>query len=210
MIEPQCLNYATVPTFVNNGSVRQRGLTEGDVVRIGPYRLVVQNGEIEYVDKAAGILLQALNLSKRVGKKTILHDVSLIIQPREFVAIVGVFGTRRDALVLRGDRPGIRGCEAGRNRRAVSANTPADRAAIHAVGRARGLHHRVLRAGPVTPEAEGSTLVAKPVAAAGHLYQEPAAACDWLQLELRAVHQPFEHLLVASAGSPDRFDQLPR
>ena len=94
-------------TFVNNHPVQRRQLGDGDVLRIGPYRLVVEDGEITYSDETAGILLQALNLTRKAGKKTILRDLSLVIQPHEFVAIVGVSGAGKTTLLnaLSGLRP---------------------------------------------------------------------------------------------------------
>jgi len=84
---------STNRTYVNGEAIAERQLREGDVIRIGPYRLTVRQGEIEHFDETTGILLEALNLRKLVGKGTaILQDITLVVQPHEFVAVVGVGG----------------------------------------------------------------------------------------------------------------------
>ncbi|UCG88089.1 MAG: FHA domain-containing protein, partial [Gemmatimonadota bacterium] len=85
---------STNGTFVNGERVVQpRPLHREDVINIGPYRLVYLPEAIEAVDESGNLRLDALRLSKSVGKgKKLLNDVSIAIQPREFVAIVGVSG----------------------------------------------------------------------------------------------------------------------
>ncbi len=99
-------------TYVNGDAVAQRQLAEGDVVRIGPFRLTVRHGEIEHFDETAGMLLEAFGLTKQVGKgKTILQPITLVVQPHEFVGIVGVSGAGKSTLLgaLSGLRPATKG-----------------------------------------------------------------------------------------------------
>ncbi len=103
---------STNRTYVNGEAIAERQLREGDVIRIGPYRLTVRQGEIEHFDETTGILLEALNLRKLVGKGTaILQDITLVVQPHEFVAVVGVSGAGKSTLLgaLSGLRPATSG-----------------------------------------------------------------------------------------------------
>src|SRR5579859_353038 len=99
-------------TYVNGEAVTQRRLAEGDVVRIGPVRLTLRRGEIEHYDETAGMLLEAFGLSKQVSRgKTILNEITLVVQPHEFVGIVGVSGAGKSTLLgaLSGLRPATSG-----------------------------------------------------------------------------------------------------
>ncbi|HZQ38153.1 MAG TPA: FHA domain-containing protein [Dehalococcoidia bacterium] len=103
---------STNRTYVNGEAIAERELREGDVIRIGPYRLTVRQGEIEHFDETSGILLEALGLRKVVGKgTTILQEITLVVQPHEFVAVVGVSGAGKSTLLgaLSGLRPATSG-----------------------------------------------------------------------------------------------------
>jgi ABC-type multidrug transport system ATPase subunit/pSer/pThr/pTyr-binding forkhead associated (FHA) protein len=104
---------STNGTFVNGERVvGERILQPGNAIRIGPCRLVFGAEALERHDEEGNLRLDALHLSKTVGKGlTILQDISLSILPREFVAIVGVSGAGKSTLLdaLSGFRPATRG-----------------------------------------------------------------------------------------------------
>ncbi len=95
-------------TYVNGQPIREHQLTEGDVVRIGSSRLVLEHGRLRLVDEAGDLRLDAFHLWRVVGKGLrILQDVSLSIYPQEFVAVVGGSGSGKSTLLnaLSGYRP---------------------------------------------------------------------------------------------------------
>jgi len=104
---------STNGTFVNGERiVGERVLKPGDSIRIGPCRLVFGAESLERHDEEGNLRLDALHLSKTVGKgMTILQDISLSVLAREFVAIVGVSGAGKSTLLdaLNGFRPATRG-----------------------------------------------------------------------------------------------------
>lgn len=101
-------------TFVNGKRiVSDRILRPGDVIRIGPYRLIFNLDETVICQNEEGNLrLDALHLVK-VTKQgaTVLQDISLSILAKEFVAIVGVSGAGKSTLLdaLNGFRPATSG-----------------------------------------------------------------------------------------------------
>ena len=102
-------------TFVNGNQLRQRHiqpLTRGDVVQIGPFNLVYQGtGLFVPFSAERNFRLEAVDLTKTfyptnlLGFQnkhkpiTILNGLDLVINPREFVALVGGSGTGKSTLM---------------------------------------------------------------------------------------------------------------
>jgi ABC-type multidrug transport system ATPase subunit/pSer/pThr/pTyr-binding forkhead associated (FHA) protein len=100
-------------TFINGVQARgMRPLERGDVVQIGPFNLVY-NGSGIFTPYSAerNFRLEAVNLQKTVYPPnflgladksrpvTILHPLNLVINPREFVALVGGSGAGKSTLI---------------------------------------------------------------------------------------------------------------
>ncbi len=90
-------------TFVNGRRVTHAALRSGDVIRIGPFKFVYQPGNLTGFSDQGCIRIEGLKLTRQVpgqnGLKTILNQVSLCIQPREFVALVGGSGAGKSTLL---------------------------------------------------------------------------------------------------------------
>ncbi len=100
-------------TFVNGVQLKgERTLERGDVVQIGPFNLVYQGGGVFAPYSAErNFRLEAVNLEKRVYPAnflglanrsrplTILQPLNLVINPREFVALVGGSGAGKSTLM---------------------------------------------------------------------------------------------------------------
>ncbi len=100
-------------TFLNGSHLRQeRVLQQGDVIQIGPFNLVYRgHGTFTPYSAERNFRLETINLERVVypsnilgfRKKNqpikILQDVTLVINPREFVALVGGSGTGKSTLL---------------------------------------------------------------------------------------------------------------
>jgi ABC-type multidrug transport system ATPase subunit len=95
---------STNGTFVNGKRIqRPYFLQEGDVVQIGPHRLVYAAGELQQYTVAGGMRLDGMEIVREVGRranrKRILHGIDISVYPREFIAIVGPSGSGKTTLL---------------------------------------------------------------------------------------------------------------
>jgi ABC-type multidrug transport system ATPase subunit/pSer/pThr/pTyr-binding forkhead associated (FHA) protein len=90
-------------TFVNAkplGRGEVRPLSPGDVIRVGPTKFIVSEEKLERVDESRELRIDALHLHRAVGQgRDLLQDISLAVEPQEFVAIVGVSGAGKTTLL---------------------------------------------------------------------------------------------------------------
>ncbi len=103
---------STNGVFVNGQRTAAQVLKQGDEVRIGPYKLTYTGTQLTQHDEGNGIRIDAVGL-KKVGNKQviILNNISIVVPPRKFVALVGGSGAGKSTLMdaLNGLRPAQQG-----------------------------------------------------------------------------------------------------
>ncbi|GCE20564.1 ABC transporter ATP-binding protein [Dictyobacter kobayashii] len=103
---------STNHVYVNGERVTHQLLRTGDDIRIGPYRLTYTGTALRPYDESNHIRIEALNLKKSGNNNVVLlNDISLVIPPRKFVALVGGSGAGKSTLMdaLNGLRPAQEG-----------------------------------------------------------------------------------------------------
>lgn len=103
---------STNHVFVNARQVRAKELNPEDAIRIGPFSLIYTGNQLIQQDEGYSIRVDAIRL-KTSGRRfhVLLHDISLDIPARSFVALVGSSGAGKSTLLdaLSGLRPADRG-----------------------------------------------------------------------------------------------------
>src|SRR6266566_4441391 len=103
---------STNHVYVNAQQVTNQLLQPGDEIRIGPYKFTYTGTQLTQQDESHGVRIDALHLQKVGSKHTILiNDISIVIPPRTFVALVGGSGAGKSMLMdaLNGLRPAQKG-----------------------------------------------------------------------------------------------------
>ena len=103
---------STNGVYVNAQRMSNQLLKPGDEVRIGPFKLTYTGTQLTQQDESNSVRIDAINLVKVGNKQTILlDDISLVVPPRKFVAIVGGSGAGKSMLMdaLNGLRPAQKG-----------------------------------------------------------------------------------------------------
>jgi ABC transport system ATP-binding/permease protein len=102
---------STNGTFVNGELLKQpRQLSPEDLIFLGGFLLHIDGRTIKQHDLSASSIT-ARNITKSINGKTILKDISLAINPREFVGLMGPSGCGKSTLMdaLNGLRPASSG-----------------------------------------------------------------------------------------------------
>ena len=102
---------STNGTFVNGQLLTEaRQLTPEDLVFLGGFLLNVDGRTITQHDLSASSIT-ARHITKTIGGKTILQDISIAIKPREFIGLMGPSGCGKSTLMdaLNGLRPATGG-----------------------------------------------------------------------------------------------------
>ncbi|MBN1874989.1 MAG: FHA domain-containing protein [Anaerolineae bacterium] len=95
---------STNGTFVNRQRIQGTyPLQQGDVVQIGPFKLVYEFSNVQQYEAADGMRLDGVQLVREVGSKgktkRILSDINISVYPKEFISLVGTSGAGKSTLM---------------------------------------------------------------------------------------------------------------
>ncbi|MBU0703009.1 MAG: FHA domain-containing protein, partial [Chloroflexi bacterium] len=96
---------STNGTYVNGQRLtRPHQLRQGDVVQIGPFKLVYEATGFQQYTATGGVRLDGVHLTREVGRKgrtkRILDDINISVHPREFISLVGTSGAGKSTLMM--------------------------------------------------------------------------------------------------------------
>jgi ABC-type multidrug transport system ATPase subunit/pSer/pThr/pTyr-binding forkhead associated (FHA) protein len=86
-------------TYVDGRLVVTEPLQAGSDVRVGPYRLLLEDDGLVASDERGSLRLQAHAVEKRAGDKQILAPTTLTLRPGRFIAVIGGSGAGKTTLV---------------------------------------------------------------------------------------------------------------
>ena len=86
-------------TRVNGRLFQEHALVYGDVLNIGGVNLRFDGIRLVLADETAGVTVQAEGIIKTAGARTLLHSISLSIEPAQFVGILGTSGAGKSTLL---------------------------------------------------------------------------------------------------------------
>jgi ABC-type multidrug transport system ATPase subunit/ABC-type multidrug transport system permease subunit len=86
-------------TRVGGEPVERHLLQPGTQVGVGPYRLAFDGAEIVTRDERGAMRLDAFAVSVQIRDKRILDDVSVAVEPGDFVAVIGESGSGKSTLL---------------------------------------------------------------------------------------------------------------
>ncbi len=86
--------------YVNGIKTEKKQLDKGDIIQISKFKLIFDGEHIKNLCEEGRLRLDAIGLTRTVSEgKTILNDISLSINPCEFVAIVATSGAGKSTLL---------------------------------------------------------------------------------------------------------------
>jgi ABC-type multidrug transport system ATPase subunit len=100
-----------IGSYVNGKSIIRERLHAGDRVQLGPYLFRFEGDRLVRVLQPTSFGLVAQKITKTIGSITLLDHIDLVLQPAEFVGLLGPSGAGKTTLLdaLNGLRPATSG-----------------------------------------------------------------------------------------------------
>jgi ABC transport system ATP-binding/permease protein len=94
-------------SFVNGRRFDEHHLVIGDQLQLGPFYFAFTGSDLQRIKRVSAGKLVAISLNRKAGSSLILQEASLIVEPGQFIGILGPSGSGKSTLLnaLSGLRP---------------------------------------------------------------------------------------------------------